>query len=301
MSGAVLCIGNFDGVHRGHQAILQAGRQKARAVGTELVAITFDPHPLAVLTPERMPAVLTPLPEKLRQLERAGADVTVVADSSVAFLQLSAADFIEDVIVRRFRPTAIVEGRSFGFGRHRQGDVETLRAAGWQYGFEVQIVEPVRIALGGHPDAVISSSLVRQLLTAGPVDQAAICLGRPYALLGTVIHGGGRGAGMGFPTANVDPGDQLVPAEGVYAGFAELAGRRHQAAISIGRTPTFDEHRLVVEAHLLDFGENTYGQTLRLEFLAWLRSQVRYETVNDLCRQIAKDVEQTRTICRQHA
>lgn len=106
---------------------------------------------------------------------------------------------------------------------------------------------------------------------------------------------------MGFPTANVDPGGQLVPAEGVYAGLAELAGRRYQAAISIGRTPTFDEHRLVVEAHLLDFGENTYGQTLRLEFLAWLRSQVRYETVNDLCRQIAKDIEQTRAICRHHA
>ncbi|MDM8008948.1 MAG: bifunctional riboflavin kinase/FAD synthetase [Phycisphaerae bacterium] len=300
MSGVVLSIGNFDGVHRGHQAILQAGRLKAQAAGTELVAMTFDPHPLTVLTPERMPAVLTPLPEKLRQLERAGADVTVVAESNAGLLQLSATDFIEHVMVRRFRPSAIVEGPSFGFGRHRQGNVETLRAAAARHGFQVQVVEPVRIGLGGHPDAVISSSLVRQLLTAGPVDQAAICLGRPYALLGQVIHGVGRGSGMGFPTANIDPGDQLVPAEGVYAGFGVLGGRRYPAAISIGRTPTFEEHRLVIEAHLLDFNEETYGQALRIEFLQWLRPQVRYDTVGALCQQIAKDVERTRQVCGQH-
>lgn len=297
MSGVVLSIGNFDGVHRGHQAILQAGHQRARASGAELVAMTFDPHPLAVLTPERMPSILTPLSEKLAQLDRAGADVTVIADSSVGLLQVSAADFIENVIVQRFHPLTVVEGPSFGFGRHREGDVETLQRAGARHGFEVQVVEPVRIALGGHPDAVISSSLVRQLLAAGPVDQAAICLGRPYALLGSVIHGAGRGAGMGFPTANIDPGNQLVPGDGVYAGFGELSGRRYPAAISIGRTPTFDEHRLVIEAHLLDFEGETYGRTLRIEFLEWLRPQVRYDNVAALCRQIAEDVEQTRQIC----
>ncbi len=300
LHGVVLCIGNFDGVHRGHQEILRAGRRKASANQAELVAMTFDPHPLAVLTPERMPAILTPLPEKLRQIEQTGADAVVVAVSEPGLLQVTATDFIKQVIVDRFHPRAIVEGPSFGFGRHREGTVETLQEAAGQFGFEVEVVEPVRIALGGHPDMVMSSSLVRQLLASGTVDQAAICLGRPYALLGTVIRGVGRGAKIGFPTANIDAGPQLVPAEGVYAGRAELAGHRYAAAISIGRNPTFGEHRLVIEAHLLGYSGEPYGAPLRLEFLDWLRPQMRFPSVEALCQQIAEDVRHTQEIGQRY-
>lgn len=294
LHGVVLTIGNFDGVHRGHQAILATGKARAEALGTKLVVMTFDPHPLSILTPERMPAMLTPREEKLHQLALHGADVIVVARSTPEFLALTAESFISDVIVGRFHPAALVEGASFGFGRRRQGNVETLRQAGERCGFEVEVVEPVRIALGGHPDAVISSSLVRQLLGSGMVDQVALCLGRPYPLFGQVTHGAGRGCGLGFPTANVDPGSQLVPAEGVYAARVEVDEDHYGAAVSIGHNPTFEGRSLVVEAHLLDFSGELYGRAVRVDFMQWLRGQQRFDSPEALKRQIDLDVRRTR-------
>lgn len=300
-NGVILTIGNFDGVHRGHQAILAAGRRRADAAHTSLVAITIDPHPLTVLTPEHVPPTLTPLDEKLRCLQRCGVDMVVVLPAGPDLLRISAADFIANVIHARFRPRAIVEGASFGFGRHREGNVRTLEDAARQYGFEVEVVEPVRISLGGHTDTVISSSLIRQLLASGTVQHAAVCLGRPYVLLGQVIHGAGRGASLGFPTANIDPGGQLVPAEAVYAGRAELDGRSYTAAISIGRAPTFGGQKVEIEAFLLDFNDDVYGRPIRIEFLEWLRPQVRFESPAALCRQMALDVQQTRKIAEGSA
>lgn len=301
LQGVVLSIGNFDGVHRGHQTILAAARDRARANGAELVVMTFEPHPLAVLTPERMPAILTTLPRKLDLFSLAGVDAVALVSSKPELLHIEANEFIRQVIVDRFNPCAVVEGPSFGFGRHREGNVEALIRAGHQYGFDVQVVEPVRVALGGHPDTVISSSLVRQLLSSGTVDQAAICLGRPYALLGTVVRGIGRGAKLGFPTANIEPDYQLIPADGVYAGRAILDNRCYSAAISVGRTPTFDDCRFVIEAHLLDFAGDSYGAGITVEFLHWLRPQLAFPSVAELCRQIAADVARTRQLVTSHA
>jgi riboflavin kinase/FMN adenylyltransferase len=298
LKGVVLTIGNFDGVHRGHQAILAAGRRRADAVTAPLVAMTFDPHPLAILTPEHVPPALTPLDEKLHLLELHRADIAVVVRSSRAFLQLTADDFIQQIVLDRFRPAAMVEGASFGFGRKRQGDVYMLQAAGRQHGFEVEIVEPVRVALGGKPDAVISSSLVRQLLGSGAVSEAAACLGHPYALTGTVVHGAGRGRSLGFPTANVAPTSQMIPAEGVYAGRARLDRQETPAAISIGHNPTFGGQSVIVEAHLLDYREELYDHPIRIEFLEWLRPQHRFESPEALIEQIARDVARTREACR---
>ena len=318
----VLTIGNFDGVHRGHRALLDEGMTLARAAGAQLAVMTFEPHPAAVLSPDRVPARLTPLHEKLRLLAAAGAGVVVVVESRPEFFAISADDFIREVIVRRFHPVAMVEGDEFRFGRHRQGDVEMLRAAGRQHGFEVHTVEPVRAGLGGHPDTVISSSLVRHLLGSGNVDRAAACLGRPYGLFGTVRRGAGRGRTLGFPTANLAVEDQLVPAEGVFAGLAHLGarsasegerggggegeteGRRDggterggaplPAAISIGRTPTFAGHELLVEAHLLDFQGDLYDRSLRVDFLDWIRGQQKFASVDALKEQIAQDVARVR-------
>lgn len=310
----VLTIGNFDGVHRGHQAILAAGRQRADAAGTQLVAMTFDPHPSALLTPDRIPATLTPPPEKHRCLGSAGADVIVVVKTSPEFLAITADRFVKEIILDRFDPVAVVEGASFGYGAHRQGDVNTLREAGATHGFDVEIIEPVRVALGGHPDTVISSSLVRHLLHSGTVDRAAQCLGRPYALLGQVVHGAGRGHTLGFPTANLRVEQQLLPAESVYAGrafvldartspaptadidLAEAASKAIPAAISIGRKPTFDDHELAIEAFLLDYEGDLYGRTLRIELLDWLRPQQRYDSAEDLCREMETDVARTRAL-----
>lgn len=351
-AGVVLIIGNFDGVHRGHLALLEHGVELARRAGGELVIMTFEPHPAAILTPDRVPATLTPLDEKLCLLERAGASAAVVVRSEPGFFSISAEDFIREIIVGRFHPRACVEGENFRFGRHRQGDEAMLMSAGARHGFDVYVVPPVRAALGGHPDTVISSSLVRHLLASGNVDRAALCLGRPYALLGTVRHGLGRGRTLGFPTANVATEGQLVPAEGVYAGraFVNVRGRQVEArgdrgsgfgvqgsgfrvqgsgnpqqregergstedagaaartdrepgvgmdgpfaaAVSIGRTPTFAENELLIEAHLLDFDGDLYGQTMRLELVDWIRDQRRFESVEALKAQIHEDLEAVR-------
>ncbi len=310
LKGVALTIGNFDGVHRGHQAIIAAARQHARRAEALTVVMTFEPHPASILTPDRVPPRLTPLEEKLACLERAGADVVVLVHSTKDFFSIPAERFLTNVILDRFHPVAVVEGPTFGFGRHRQGDIEMLRAAGSRHGFEVEIVEPVRGALGGHPDTVISSSIVRHLLSSGTVDGAAHCLGRPYALLGTVIRGAGRGRGLGFPTANLQVRDQLIPAEGVYAGRVRLGGsvaemvRGHEpfvaAAVSIGRIPTFDETALVIEAFLLDFDDDLYGRHVRLELLDWLRRQEKYPSPGALVEQIERDVARTRELFNAH-
>ena len=296
LADVVLTIGNFDGVHRGHQTILAAGRKRADEERTQLVAMTFDPHPLAVLTPGHVPPLLTPLEEKLLWFERAGVDLAVVAESRPALLSMSAEEFIADVIAARFRPTAVVEGTSFAFGRKRQGDVRMLSTVSPRYGFDVEVVEPTRIALGGHPDMMISSSLIRQLLQSGTVDQAGLCLGRPYALLGRVEHGAGRGVALGFPTANIRVENQLIPAEGVYAGRVRLEGRTLAAAASIGRKSTFDGGDLSVEAHLLDFAGGLHDQPIRLELIEWIRQQQRFDSPQSLSEQIERDVARTRKI-----
>ncbi len=299
-SGVVLTIGNFDGVHRGHQAILATARKRADQAGTQLVIMTFDPHPSAVLKPEHAPEAITPLPEKLRCLEAAGTDVIVVVRATPDFLSISAEDFISKLILERFAPLAVVEGASFGFGRRRQGDVSTLRDAAAHHGFEVEIVEPISIALGGHTDTIISSSVIRHLLACGTVGQAALCLGRPYRLLGRVVKGVGRGRRLGVPTANIGVESQLIPAEGVYAGRTDFDGRFFPAAVSVGRTPTFGGTRLVVEAHFPGFEGNLYGSQVYIDFLAWIRRQEKFDTPETLYRQIQQDIGQAREIVQAY-
>ncbi|MHC4445574.1 MAG: bifunctional riboflavin kinase/FAD synthetase [Planctomycetota bacterium] len=294
LAGVVLTIGNFDGVHRGHQAIIAAGRKQAQAQNTQMVAMTFHPHPAAILTPQRIPGSLTTLEQKIALLQNAGAEYVVVAQSKPEFFIISANEFITDVIMAKFKPKIIVEGASFRFGKRRQGNVETLAQAAETYGFDVQIIEPVNVALSGPAETPISSSLIRNLVSSGTVDQAAICLGRPFTLIGPVVPGVGRGKKLGFPTANLKIESQLIPAEGIYAGRAEIDNQPHPAAISIGRYPTFEGSDLMIEAHLLDFAGQIYNQTIRLQFHEWIRPQKKFDSPKILAQQIARDVDQTR-------
>ncbi len=298
LSGVVLTIGNFDGVHRGHQTIIATGRQRAQDAHTKLIAMTFEPHPATVLAPDRVPPILTPLDEKIHCLEAAGTDAVIVVKSRPEFFSCPAETFIDQIIVNCFHPITMVEGASFRFGQHRHGDVEMLEKAGKTRGFDVQVVPPVRVDLGGHPDTVISSSLVRHLLSSGTMDRAVYCLGRPYALFGNVASGAARGRTLGFATANLHvQAGQLIPAEGVYAGKTTIEGQMHPVAISIGTTPTFGGHETIVEAHVLDFGGDLYGQPLRLEFLDWIRPQRKFDSPAALQQQIQADVLQTRRAC----
>jgi riboflavin kinase/FMN adenylyltransferase len=297
-SDVVLTIGNFDGIHLGHQAILRAARRWADRLASRVVVLTFEPHPLAVLTPEHVPPTLTPLPMKERLLKAAGADDVVALRSTPSLFQTPPMTFVDDVIVKHFAPAAIVEGSSFRFGQHRQGKVEDLEAAGQSRGFETEIIEPTRISLGSEGNTVVSSSLIRQLLLGGTVSQVSACLGRHYMLAGKVVHGAGRGTGLGFPTANIQPEDQLVPAEGVYAGSCELDGRAYPAAISIGQTPTFERQDTIIEGHILDFDGDLYDQRIELSFLQWLREQRRYDSGEALCEQMSRDLAETRRVFR---
>ncbi|MFQ5410746.1 MAG: bifunctional riboflavin kinase/FAD synthetase [Phycisphaerae bacterium] len=297
LKGAVLSVGNFDGVHLGHQRILRTARARARVSNTAVIAMTFEPHPLALLNPSQAPAQLTSWDEKVSQLERAGADAVVRLETDWPLLSLPAEDFVREIVVKRIHPTVIVEGPNFGFGRGRQGNVETLRRCAEKGGYELHVVESCLVRLGEDPQpTIISSTVVRQCLTAGEVSKGAACLGRPYTLIGQVVRGAGAGKKLGFPTINLEVGSQLVPAEGVYAGVSEISGTRRAAAVSIGCRPTLGGSVRVIEAFLLDESGDFYDRKARLELWDHLRPQKRFESRAVLTEQITRDVEEVRRI-----
>lgn len=296
LRGAVLTVGNFDGVHLGHQRILRTAHALAKVSSAAVAAMTFEPHPIAVLRPEHAPARLTPWEEKLRQLERAGADAVIRLDTDWPLLSLPADDFVREVLVKRIHPSYIVEGPDFAFGRGRSGDVRTLEELSPKGGYRLRIVDPYRLHLQEGEQITVSSTQIRKLLVGGKVEDAARCLGRPYALIGTVIHGAGAGHKLGFPTINLDVGEQLVPADGVYAGMAVVAGLRAPAAISIGKRPTLGGRELVVEAFVLDESGDWYAETARIEIMTRLRDQRKFENPTALTDQIAEDVQRVRDI-----
>jgi riboflavin kinase/FMN adenylyltransferase len=296
LRGAVLTVGNFDGVHLGHQRILRTARALAHVSSAAVVAMTFEPLPVAILRPDAAPQRLTRWEEKLAQLERAGADAVVRLEADWPLLSLAAEDFVREILVKRIHPSYIVEGPNFGFGRGRAGNVDTLRALASRGGFQVRVVEPYRLELPGDGMVAVSSTLVRRLLAAGRVEDAARCLGRPHALVGQVVHGAGQGRKLGYPTINLDAAGQMIPAEGVYGGWAEVAGLRRPAAISIGTRPTLGGGELVVEAYVLDEAGDWYATAARLELAARLRGQVRFGSREALTEQIGRDIEQVRAL-----
>lgn len=300
---SVLTIGTFDGVHAGHAALLARARQLAEVRDALVVAMAFDPHPLAALRPDQAPARLTSFPQRERLLLAAGAHRVVRLEPTPEFLALTAEAFI-DGICRDWNPLAFVEGPDFRFGKGRGGDVESLLARGRQSGFDVEVVPPVAVALSDHTIAPASSTLARWLITNGRIADAAIVLGRPYELEGIVERGDRRGRTIGFPTANLRT-DCLAPADGVYAGEASLEdGRTFAAAVSVGTKPTFGAGGRAVEALLLDapsegdavVGLPEYGWKVRLRFTAWVREQVRFHSVEALVEQMHRDCARIRAL-----
>lgn len=306
--GTVLTIGNFDGVHRGHQDILRTARRTAGQQETALTAMTFDPHPAAILHPERAPGVLTPLPLKAHLLESLQVDYLIVIQDSLTLLNLSPRDFVDTFLMAHLAPKAVVEGPNFNFGYGRSGTVKTLKTLGAERGFDVIEVPFTQVQFENDPrSAACSSSLVRELLEKGQVARAIRLLTRPYRLIGRTIPGRGIGRTLGFPTANLDPDGQIVPAEGVYAGFVFVADTlekacraemRRPAAFSIGRAKTFvTDHPLLLEAHLLEEDvEDLGGKYLAMEFVEWIRGQQRFEDQEALIKQIGRDCQKARTI-----
>ena len=306
--GWAVTIGNFDGVHCGHQEILRragVAAHAAHAVG--VAAVTFDPHPTALLHPERAPGTLTPLPYRIRLLEQYGVDCLVILRDGLRLLNLSPKDFVDDFLVRFLGPKVMIEGSDFHFGYGRSGTVQTLSQLGNLRGFSVVIVNPFELPDPEKRPVVCSSSRVRDLLAEGAVRHSAQLLGRPYRLMGRTVPGRGIGTQLGFPTANIHALDQVIPDEGVYAGFALIGdsmdsilgdGQRLPAVFSIGRAKTFmTDHPLLLEAHILDqeLGD-LHGKWLAMDFVDRLRCQQRFESRDTLATQIATDCGKARRL-----
>jgi riboflavin kinase / FMN adenylyltransferase len=285
-----LSIGNFDGVHRGHAALLAELRRQAGTAGGPAVAVTFDPHPLQLLRPERFEPVLTTLADRAELLQFHGADHVVILRTTPVLLQLTAADFFARVIRTGFRARAVVEGINFGFGRNREGTIETLANLCAEAALNFTVVPALHDA--GTP---VSSSRVRSCLVRGAVREAAALLGRPYRLRGVVGKGQARGQTLGFPTANLEHVATLVPGDGVYAVRVRLAdGSCWPAAANIGANPTFAEQARKLEVHLIGFAGDIYGQELAVDFVERLRETTRFTSAAALVEQLGKDVSAAR-------
>jgi riboflavin kinase/FMN adenylyltransferase len=295
---SVITIGAFDGVHLGHTAVVAQVRQLAAALDARSVVVTFDRHPASVVRPESAPRLLTDLPTRLELLAETGLDATVVLAFDQARADESAHNFVEEVLVNGLATKAVVVGEDFHFGRHREGNVALLRTLGREMDFEV---EPV--SLVDRPDGVdepVSSTAIRRALAGGEVDVAARLLGHLYESRGPVVTGDKRGRLLGFPTANVEvPNAMCHPADGVYAGwYLRPDGSIHACAINLGRRPTFYEHadHSLLEAHLLDFNDDLYGEPARVRFQAFLRSERKFDGIDALVAQLKHDIESTRRV-----
>jgi riboflavin kinase/FMN adenylyltransferase len=285
----VLCLGTFDGVHRGHRALIEEALRRARELGGRCVVVTFDPHPVRVISPPPVPVLLTTVPERLDLLAELGVDLAVVIRFD-EILRRQSADHWLRTLVEATGMRAVFCGPDYSFGHERQGNVDLLQRTGARDGFEVHTVPAVRI-----DGTVVSSTAIRHRVRAGEMKDAARMLGRWYAVRGEVVRGDGRGVELGFPTANVmPPDDKVLPAIGIYATFVHTADRVHGAATSVGTRPTFGGKEVVVEAHLLDYHGTLYGDTISIQFIQRLRDELTFTSVEALVAQMADDVAATR-------
>jgi riboflavin kinase/FMN adenylyltransferase len=277
-------IGNYDGVHLGHQAILRSVVDAARRAARASVLVTFEPHPLTVVAPERKPRLIQTRRQKLERLEVNGLDAVLILRFDAELASLSGEEFFSQVLCGPIRFEAIHVGSNFRFGRRREGDVELLRALGARHGFGVVAVSPVTLERG-----VVSSSAVRKAIEDGEVGLAAEMLGRPFAVVGEVVEGDGRGRALEFPTANLDSDNELVPRRGVYVTETVVLATRQASVTNVGIRPTFGAGTLTVETHLLDFDGDLYGESIEVRFLARLRDERKFSGPQELADQIARD------------
>jgi len=288
LAGVGVTIGNFDGVHLGHQALIRQTMETCRQAGLACVLVTFWPHPRMVVAPHKPHSPLTSREERLRLLQGLGIPHVLELPFDQALADLSPREFIERCLLP-MQLRHLVVGYDFTLGKGRSGHADVLRELGLELGFSVTQLSPV---IGD--DAVVSSTRLRDYISRGDVWQAARLLGRPYSITGPVVHGEGRGSGLGFPTANLLPPETLLPAEGVYATRVYVDGLSHASVTNVGRKPTFDGTALGVESFLLDADMNLYDRQIRLEFVARLRGEQCFASVQELTRQVRKDVAEAR-------
>ncbi len=288
----VVALGNFDGVHLGHQDIFNRVKEEALKMKGEGVVITFEPHPLKVLAPEKFLPLLTPFRKKMMLIEKTGIETVLCIEFSLEFSQISPSNFIRTILVEKVHVKKIIIGYNYHFGKGQKGDAQTLKDAGRVLGFEVEVVEPFKIGR-----TVVSSSKIRGLIQRGEVERASRLLGRNYPIVGKVVEGARRGKTLGFPTANLEISDDLYPKAGVYAVEVEWRQQHLNGVASVGTNPTFSSEQeqkdkpVSLEIHLLSFNRDIYGEEIQVNFKRRIRDEVRFETSSSLIEQIKKDIQ----------
>jgi riboflavin kinase/FMN adenylyltransferase len=296
LRGAVVAIGNFEGVHRGHRIVIEKAVGLARSRGRPAAALTFEPHPRAFFRPDEPVFRLSDERAKIRLLAATELDGAIILRFDQELAELSAEDFVERVLGRQLAISGAVIGFDFHFGNSRQGTPEFLRAQGARDGFAVEVVPEVRVQLGEGAARRFSSGAVRAALAAGDVADAALLLGYPWFVSGTVRHGDARGRELGFPTANLvlDAGCQLR--HGIYAVRTAVGGRRYGGVASFGRRPTFDNGAVLLEVFLFDFAGELYGQSIDVAFIGWIRPELKFDSAADLIKRMNEDAREARAI-----
>ena len=290
---AVITIGNFDGVHIGHQSLFHEVIERADAINGTSIAMTFEPHPIRVLKQNGHPPLITLYDQKVELIEKSGIDVLIVVPFTREFAAITAKEYVLDILVKRIGAQVVVVGEDYTFGKNREGNINLLRSYAEALDIQVEVVDWIPISKISADR--ISSTRIRELVMDGRVGDAQKLLGRHYQIKGVVVTGRNRGGKLlGFPTANINLHDELSPKPGVYAVTVEAAGRTHKGVANIGYSPTFEDNEFTVEAHLLDFDTDIYGQTIRINFVTRIRDEIKFSGIDELSDQITKDVSFTR-------
>ncbi|MFQ5329068.1 MAG: bifunctional riboflavin kinase/FAD synthetase [Thermodesulfobacteriota bacterium] len=287
----IVTLGNFDGVHIGHQKILKKVVERGEALNLPSLVYTFEPHPLTVVAPHRSPVLISTRRDKTRHIASLGISRLILARFTIEFAARHPTEFVEEVIMGQLKAREVWVGHDYRFGRGKGGTVEHLKELGRESGFAVHVIPAQK--KNGH---IVSSSIIRRYIQDGKVREAAQLLGRSHSLSGPVVRGDGRGATIGFPTANIASDGNLMPKNGVYAVYVTIGRTRRLGVANIGLAPTFNRERPCLEVHLLDFNNSIYGKELRIEFVERLRGERTFESADALTQQIEKDIETGRRI-----
>jgi riboflavin kinase/FMN adenylyltransferase len=286
----VLAIGNFDGVHIGHQAIFRTLVARAKKKNGTSMVFTFEPHPLRIIAPERAPQLLTPFKEKITLIKSSGIDVVICVNFTREFANIKAEDFVREMLLKTIGAKEILIGTNYRFGKGRKGSPELLKKLGSKYGFKVLIIDEIKLN-----DVILSSSRIRTLIAKGRIEEASVFLGRYYSAIGIVIEGTKRGKSLlNTPTANIATFNELLPKDGVYAVTVDLDGKIYGGAANIGCKPTFKDKKFSFEVHILDFDNNIRGKTLRVSFIKRIRNEIKFSKIKDLAVQMKKDIDEIR-------
>ena len=291
----VLTIGNFDGVHKGHLALFDKVKERAKAIAGQSVVMTFEPHPLKIMKPADGPQLITHTGQKLELIEKAGIDIIVCVSFDREFAAIPAREFVNAILVKKIGIREIVVGYDYTFGHNREGDINLLREIGNTFGFVVHLVGPVEI-----DRTLVSSTSIRRLVQEGRLEEAGVLLGRDFEVQGTVVRGRNRGGRLlGFPTANLSPHGELLPKRGIYAVRLLIDDVPFNGVTNVGYNPTFGDTGLTVETHVLDYSGDLLGKTIKVHFIKRLRDEKAFKSFEELSAQIAQDIAQAKEVLRE--